>query len=133
MCPDGFWASWIRIRIRNLSVRIWIRIQILPSTSKKMQKNLDFYCFVTSLWFFIFEEWYKCIFKKESALKLETKKIFFVGNLKVTIAKSRIRSRIRMPLVKGMDPRIRIRTKMSRIQKTEKLLTFSDKKILAVP
>ncbi len=48
---------WIRIRrihiilgllrIRNLFVRI--RIRILPSTSKKMKQNLDFYCFVTSL------------------------------------------------------------------------------------
>ncbi len=34
-----FWASWIRIR--NLFVQIWI----LPSKSKKLKKNLDFYCF----------------------------------------------------------------------------------------
>ncbi len=33
--------------------------------SKKMKKNLDLYCFVTSLWLFIFEEWCKCTFKKE--------------------------------------------------------------------
>ncbi len=41
-----FLAFWISIRIRKLFV--WIRI--LPSTGKKkMKKNLDFYCFVTSL------------------------------------------------------------------------------------
>jgi hypothetical protein len=32
----SFRASWTRIRIRNLFVRIWI----LPSTSKKMKKNV---------------------------------------------------------------------------------------------
>ena len=42
-----FWLSWIRIRIHNLFVQI--RIRILPSTSLKRKKNLDFYCFVTSL------------------------------------------------------------------------------------
>jgi hypothetical protein len=50
-CSVGFacfWASWI-----------------LPSTSKNMKKNLDFYCFVTSLCPFIFEEWCKCTLKKE--------------------------------------------------------------------
>ncbi len=39
--------------------------RILSSTNKKIKKNLDFYCFVTSLWLFIFEEWCKCIFKQE--------------------------------------------------------------------
>ncbi len=52
------------------------------SSSKINKKNLDFYCFVTSLWLFIFED----------------------------------------PLVRGMDPRIRIfiriRTRMSRIRNT---------------
>jgi hypothetical protein len=42
-------VSWIRIRIRNLFVQI--RIRILPSTRKKMKKNLDFYCFVTQCYF----------------------------------------------------------------------------------
>ncbi len=45
-----FLASWIRIRTRYLFVRI--RIQILPTISKKMKKNLDLHCFVvSSLWF----------------------------------------------------------------------------------
>jgi hypothetical protein len=56
-----FWASWIRIR--NLFEPI--RIQILPSTSKKIKKNLNFFCFVTSLWLFIFEKWCKCTFKSK--------------------------------------------------------------------
>jgi hypothetical protein len=30
-------------------VRTTIRLQILPSSSKNCKKNLDFYCFVTSL------------------------------------------------------------------------------------
>jgi hypothetical protein len=34
-----FWIR-IRIRIRNLFVRIWIRLRILPSTSKKLRKIL---------------------------------------------------------------------------------------------
>ncbi len=49
-----FFATRIRIRIRLL-----IRLLILPSSSKNSKKNLDFYCFVTSLWLFIFEEWCK--------------------------------------------------------------------------
>jgi hypothetical protein len=39
---------------------------------------------------FIFKECCKCIFKKEKALKLTRKKIFFVGILKVFDEKSRI-------------------------------------------
>ncbi len=42
------WASWIQIR--NYFVQTWI----LPSTSKKINKILDFCCLVTSLWLFIF-------------------------------------------------------------------------------
>ncbi len=54
----SFGAS--RIRIRQSEIRLWIRI--LRSSSKKV--NLYFYCFVTSWWLFIFEEWCKCTFKK---------------------------------------------------------------------
>ncbi len=32
---------------------------------KNSNKTLEFYCFVTSLWLFIVEEWCKCTFKKE--------------------------------------------------------------------
>jgi hypothetical protein len=39
-----FWASWIRIRIHQSEVWIWI----ILSPSKKSKKNLDSYCFVTS-------------------------------------------------------------------------------------
>ncbi len=37
-----------------------LRILILLSSSKTSWKNLDSYCFVTSLWLFIFEKWCKC-------------------------------------------------------------------------
>ncbi len=39
-------------------------IRILLSSSKNTKKNLDFFCFVTSLWLFIIEEWCNCTFKK---------------------------------------------------------------------
>ncbi len=38
------------------SVFLFVRIRVLPSISKKMKKNLDFYCFVTFYDFFIVEE-----------------------------------------------------------------------------
>ncbi len=69
-----------------------------PSINKKKKKTLDFYCFVTSLRLFIYEEWCKYIFKKEQAHKFR-KKIFFVGVLKVTDLK-RIRIRIRQSKVR---------------------------------
>jgi hypothetical protein len=53
-----------------------------PSISKqKFDKNLDFFCFVTSLLLLIFEN---------------AKKSFFVGILKVTDEKRRIQIRIRI-------------------------------------
>ncbi len=57
-----FWASWIRSRIRS-------RIRILLSFSKNNKKNLDFYCFVTSFWLFIFEKWCKCVPSSKSNMK----------------------------------------------------------------
>ncbi len=68
-------------------------------------KNLDFYFFATSLWLSIFEEWCKCIFKN----KLKNFENFF-WHLEGLWRKEQD------PLVKGMNPRIRIRTKMSRIR-----------------
>ncbi len=53
-----FWASRIQIRV-HLS-EVWIRIRILLSSSRNSKKNLDFYCFVTSFWLFIFGKWCKC-------------------------------------------------------------------------
>ncbi len=51
-----FWTS----RIRILQSEVRLRMRILLSSSKKNEKNFDFYCFVTSLWLFIFEKRYKC-------------------------------------------------------------------------
>jgi hypothetical protein len=45
-------------------VRCTVWLRILPSSSENSKKNLDFYCFVTSLWLFISEELCKCTFKK---------------------------------------------------------------------
>ncbi len=42
----------------NPSLFVQIRIRILPSSRKTSEKNLDFYCFVTSLWLFIFDDWW---------------------------------------------------------------------------
>ncbi len=67
-----FWASRIRI--------YWykIRIRILLSSSKNSKKNLDSYCFfVTSLWLFILEKWFKCSFKKYKLKDLQIF-IFFI-------------------------------------------------------
>ncbi len=47
-----FWASRICIRIRESE----IRIRILLYSAKVVRKNLDSYCFVTSLCLFIFEK-----------------------------------------------------------------------------
>jgi hypothetical protein len=76
-----FWASWICIRIRKL----FVRIQILPSqasTSKKNEEKLWFYCFVTSLWIFIFEE--SCKKYLQKGLGISINKNYFFGILKVT-------------------------------------------------
>ncbi len=105
-----FWASWIRIRIRSSQVRI--RLRILPSSSKNSKKNPDFYCFVTSLWLFIFEGRCKC-----------TTVVF---RIHIQIRRIRVFSGILDPhpdlLIRGTDQRIRIRiwirTKMSRIPNT---------------
>ncbi len=52
-----FWASRIRIHYSEVRIRIWIWIRILPSSSKNSKETLDLYCFETSLWLFICEEW----------------------------------------------------------------------------
>ncbi len=42
------------------SICFWaFRIRILQSSSKNSKKNINYYCFVTSLWLFIFENWCK--------------------------------------------------------------------------
>ncbi len=55
-----FWASRIHIH--------WYEggsgFRILLFSSKNSKKNLDSFCFVTSLWLFIFEKECKCSFKK---------------------------------------------------------------------
>ncbi len=103
-CGSGsvcFWASRIRI--------LWIQIHL--SSSKNGKKNLDSYCFVTSVWIFIFKKWCKCTFKK-------------YGNKQKKLFCCRLEGHWRKkqdlnPLARGTDPWIRIRTKMSRIHNSD--------------
>ncbi len=72
----------------------WIRILILLSLTKNSKKNLDFYCFFLLL--------------------LD----FFKISILLASWTSLMKMQIPDPLVRGMDPRIRIRTKMSWIRST---------------
>jgi hypothetical protein len=100
-------APVLRVRIR-IQIRIHIFLGLLDpdpdpsiillSLSKYNQKNLDFYCFVTSFWLFIFEKLCKSIFKKQYAGKLFFKYLFFVGILKVNDENRRIRICIRIKI-----------------------------------
>ncbi len=69
-------------------------------------------------WLFILEKWCKRTFKKSWADKIENKNKFFVDILKVNDENSRIRIQGPNPdsLARGLDPRIRIQTKMSWIR-----------------
>ncbi len=56
----------MRIRIRMflalpdpLVTNSQVRTRIRPSSSKNSKKSIDLYCFVTSIWLFICEEWCK--------------------------------------------------------------------------
>ncbi len=110
-----FWAF-------RILIRFWeILIQIMPSLSKNSKKNLDFYCFVTSLWLFIAEEWCKCrLPSKSSVISKTSLEKSYVGVLKVTDEKSRIR--IRWSEVRygsaDSDPYRGYQTKMLQIQIT---------------
>jgi hypothetical protein len=75
-------------------------------------EHLYFYCLWLLYDFLFLKNDVNVPSKSLSAKKLE---IFFVGVLKVAEEKSRIRSPIRI-CFSDIDPRIRIRTKMSRIR-----------------
>ncbi len=85
-------------------------------------KNLDIYGFVTSLKTKVMH--FICNYRKKFAKDLE-KKIIFVGTVKATDKKSRIRIRIQFKIcnpVYCMDPWIRIRVKISWIQNAARYL-----------
>ncbi len=106
------------------TVRIWIRI--FPSSSKNSKKNLYFYCFVTSLWILIFEEWLNVPSKSTGN---KQKKLDFLGCLEGHWQKEQDPEPDPNPLVKrAKDPRIRIRTNMSQIW--TRYVPFTDKKLL---
>jgi hypothetical protein len=75
---------------------------ILLWSSKNSKKNLDSYCFVTSLWLFSLNIDVNIASKSNN--KQKNFKNFFVAVFKV----------------RGTDPRIRIRTKMSQIRNSWK-------------
>ncbi len=108
----------LRIRIRRIHMflGLWdpdplvrdtdpdrLRIWILLSSSKKSKKNIDSFCFVT--FFLSLNNYVNVLSKTNKPKKLDV--------LKVTDENSRI------PLVRGMDPRIRVRN-------TLKLLRLED-------
>ncbi len=55
-CRMSSFCEWGKLTTQ-ISTLNSVSVQILPRTNKKIKKNLDLYCFVTSLWLFIFEEW----------------------------------------------------------------------------
>ncbi len=71
--------------------------------AKTVRKTLDFYCFVTSFLLFTFEEWCKC-----NSDPNPHPDPYVLG----------LPDQHPDPLVRGTDPRIWIRTKMSRIPNT---------------
>ncbi len=89
-----------------------------PDTSiikKNSKKNLDSYCFVTSLLLFIFGKLFKCLFKK-----YRNKQNTFCCRLESQLPKIDPEPEPD-PLVRGKDPRIwirTVRTKMSRNRNT---------------
>ncbi len=93
-----------------------------PSITKQNdRKNLDSYCFVTSLCLYIFEMLCKCTVRSKRNVQknfLTFLKQFFVGVLKVNDENSRIQSRIR--------------TNMSRIHNTAEELLLTSKKIIQI-
>ncbi len=64
-------VSWIQILWAS-----WSRGRILLSSNKNSRKNLDSYCFVTSLWLFILEKWCKCSLKSSRQKKVFCLKVW---------------------------------------------------------
>jgi hypothetical protein len=101
------WGSGALVGIRMC----WAsRIRILLSSSKNSKKNLDFYCFETSLWLFIFED---CLNVSRKGKKQNNfgKKYLFV-DIKSHWRKGRIWSQIR----------VRIRNSVVRISRAGSVL-----------
>ncbi len=117
---SGMKNSRLRGKINNCYriskfLALWAsQIRILPSSGKKSKKNLYFYCFVTSLWLIIFEEWCKCTPKE--VISKTKKKIIFCWRPEGHWRKEQDPQR--ELLVRGTDPPIQVRTKMSRIRNT---------------
>ncbi len=118
----------IRIRIRR--VRMFLGLpdprsgsgSFYLSSSKNSRKYLHFSCFVTSLWLFVFKEWCKCSFKKYQIFSC-----YLEGRWR------KQQDPDPETLVRGMGPRIRIRTKMSRIPNTVVFCNVATRQFMKKP
>ena len=102
LCSNG--PRWTMQCFGSGSVCFWASgVRILLSTSKKIEINQDFYCFVNSEWHVIFEDWSLCA---SCTARNKQKKLIFVGILKANAKKRRSRSRIliRNPVYGSKDP-----------------------------
>jgi hypothetical protein len=111
---------FLRFRFR---FRFHNTVRILLSSCKIIKKNLDS-CYFVTLFDFLSLKNYVNIASKSISRKNCVKKLVFVGILKVNDENSRIRMQDPDPLVRGMDPRIRIHSKMSGIRNTAFLDTL---------
>jgi hypothetical protein len=101
-CEKFFSPTWGTVRFR-----ICLRIRIFLSSSKNSKKNPNSYCFVTSLW----------LLKNDVNVPSKSNKQKNLEKNIVLLVSWRSRSKISASiLVRGADPRIRIRTKMLGIQ-----------------
>ncbi len=126
---EGLKSVWIRIRRIRMFWASWIRILLSSSNAKYSKKNLDSCCFVTSLWLFMLKMMYINVPSKSNKQKNCFKKYrsFLLASWRsrTKIAGSGAGSIGQRPgsgsvpkcqeSTRGTDPRIRIRTKMSRI------------------
>ncbi len=90
------------------------RIRILLSSCKNSEKNLDSYYFVTLFDFLSLKNGVSVASKSNKQKKIVLKKLVFCWHLEGQWRKSQDPD----PLVRGMDPRIRIHPKMSWIRNT---------------
>ncbi len=94
-----FWASWIRIRIRNL----FVRIRILPSTSKKIN-NLDFLLFCDFFMTYYLRNMVWMYLQKWVSIKTWRKIIIFCCHLEGHRRKEQDPDPHPDPLAEGMAP-----------------------------
>ncbi len=114
--------SFSRIMVQPV---LWIRISMFlglpdpPITSNKSKKNLNFYYFVTAFYLLSMKTDVNGPSKCHKHKNFEKKKLNFCWHLVSHWRKKQDMDPVPDPSVSGTDPRIRIRTKMSRIHNTD--------------